>query len=121
MLSNRIKKIVIAEYIKISNIYKIISHSHATNNEYIEITEAIKKLKCKYELVLFRSKCIDLAFAILKKELNSIDVGLYEIDNVECFYANVTKTIKEYSNGLNKKMKLLSFNDFEINFVENFN
>ena len=106
------------EYINICNIKNICS-DHADSPIFSKIIDKSASLKKMYEQILFRVGYIDLSFSILLKEIENRDNSLFDEKKVEDLLNYFKKSLYFYEIELDRKMKKLMLNEFEIHFIKN--
>ena len=113
-LKTKIKNALLKEYVEICQMQNFFRINHKLN--MLNDAEILKK---KYEQIFLKIGYIDLAFYILKKEMQDCE-KLGGLTFTQSIGFNYDKKLKNYGLSLGLKMKKLFFNEFEINFIENF-
>lgn len=123
MFKFRLKLSLIDDYIficKVNNCYKSKSClSESLQNGIVELTQ---NLIIEYDRIFFRLGCLNSSLEVLKQQINysyCLDYAFF-IDKEEIILEKTIKIlqkIKNISENMVKKMKKLTFNKQEIDFV----
>ena len=111
-MKTKLKNELITEYVEICKMKRLIK-KHDGN-----MLKKIDCLKKKYEQIFLKIGFIDLAFFILRKEVNSFEVK--DSEDINNDQNTLKNKLNEYALSLELKMKKLFFNEFEISFIKNF-
>ena len=119
MGKSKIKNEMIFEYVNLSRMEKILLNLKI--EKYKNDIVLCQKLKGQYEQIMFRMKMMNLSFAILQKEIKMVEnITISKANPTNLILENIQKTLLLYSQKITDKMKKLSLNEFEINYILSF-